>query len=247
MRILVLIRRVLLLLLICVPAVVLGEEWRVQVADPYIDIHTGPGRGYPVLNVAEQGAWVTLLKRRTQWIKVRTSRGQIGWVHRQQLARTLDETGSYVALEERSFQDFFRPRGELGVMVGELDNITSLTVHGGYAFTENLQLDLMWTEAAGSFASTRLINLGLQHHLYPRWRVSPYVLIGAGSVRVEPRTVLVESDTRSERGAHAGLGLRVYLTREFLLRTEYRNYVVLTTDNNNDEFEEWRTGFSVLF
>ena len=59
--------------------------------------------------------------------------------------------------------------------------------------------------------------------------------------------MLVESDTRSERGAHAGLGLRVYLTREFLLRTEYRNYVVLTTDNNNDEFEEWRTGFSVLF
>ncbi|MCC1496676.1 outer membrane beta-barrel protein [Alcanivorax sp. 1008] len=231
----------------CAPALVMAEEWRVQVADPYIDIHTGPGRGYPVFNVAEQGAWVTLIKRRTQWIKVRTPRGQTGWVHRQQLARTLDETGNYVALEERSLEDFFRPHGELGVMVGELDNTTSLTVHGGYAFTENLQLDLMWTEAAGSFANTRLINLGLQHHLYPRWRISPYVLIGAGSVRVEPRTVLVKSDIRSERGAHAGLGLRIYLTREFLLRTEYRNYVVLTTDNNNDEFEEWRTGFSVLF
>ena len=59
--------------------------------------------------------------------------------------------------------------------------------------------------------------------------------------------MLVKSDIRSDRGVHAGIGLRVYLTREFLLRTEYRNYVVLTTDNNNDEFEEWRTGFSVLF
>lgn len=241
------IRGFFLLLALACSGMVTAEEWRVQIADPYIDIHTGPGRGYPVFHVVEEGAWITLIKRRTQWIKVRTPRGQSGWVHRQQLARTLDESGSYVALEERKLEDFFRPHGEVGVMIGELDNITSLTVHGGYAFTENLQLDLMWTEAAGSFASTRLINLGLQHHLYPRWRLSPYVLIGVGDVRVEPRTVLVKSDIRSERGVHAGLGLRVYLTREFLLRTEYRNYVVLTTDNNNDEFEEWRTGFSVLF
>lgn len=240
-------RYMLLFFGLCCAAVVAAEEWRVQIADPYIDIHTGPGRGYPVFHVVEEGAWITLIKRRTQWIKVRSPRGQEGWVHRQQLARTLDETGSYVALEERTLEDFFRPHGEVGVMVGELDNITSLTVHGGFAFTENLQVDLMWTEAAGSFASTRLINLGLQHHLYPRWRISPYVLIGVGDVRVEPRTVLVQSDIRSERGVHAGAGLRVYLTREFLLRTEYRNYVVLTTDNNNDEFEEWRTGFSVLF
>jgi hypothetical protein len=241
------IRLVVLLFGLCGALTVSAQEWRVQVADPYIDIHTGPGRGFPVFHVVEEGGWITLIKRRTQWIKVRSPRGQEGWVHRRQLARTLDETGNYVALEERSLADFFRPHGEAGVMVGELDNITSLTVHAGYAFTENLQVDLMWTEAAGSFASTRMINLGLQHHLYPRWRASPYLLIGAGSVRVEPRNVLVKSDTRSERGAHAGVGLRVYLTREFLLRTEYRNYVVLTTDNDNDEFEEWRTGFSVLF
>lgn len=241
------IRLVVLLFGLCSVLTVSAQEWRVQVADPYIDIHSGPGRGFPVFHVVEEGGWITLIKRRTQWIKVRSPRGQEGWVHRRQLARTLDETGNYVALEERSLADFFRPHGEAGVMVGELDNITSLTVHAGYAFTENLQLDLMWTEAAGSFASTRMLNLGLQHHLYPRWRVSPYVLIGAGSVRVEPRNVLVNSNVRSERGAHAGVGLRVYLTREFLLRTEYRNYVVLTTDNDNDEFEEWRTGFSVLF
>ena len=127
------IRSLLLLLALCGSGIVLAEEWRVQIADPYIDIHTGPGRGYPVFHVVEEGAWITLIKRRTQWIKVRTPRGQLGWVHRQQLARTLDESGSYVALEERTLEDFFRPHGEVGVMIGELDNITSLTVHGGYA------------------------------------------------------------------------------------------------------------------
>ncbi|MFN3714847.1 MAG: outer membrane beta-barrel protein [Alcanivoracaceae bacterium] len=241
------IRGGLMMLLLLLVGAVEAKELRVQVADPYIDIHTGPGRGFPVFHVVEEGQWVVLIKRRTQWIKVRTPRGREGWVHRRQLARTLDETGGYVALEERSLSDYFRPHGEIGVMVGDLDGVTSLTVHGGYAFTENLQLDLMWTEAAGAFASTRLINLGIQHHLYPRWRLSPYVLLGAGHVQVEPRTVLVQPDVSSERGVHAGVGLRLYLTRGFLLRTEYRNYVVLTNDNDNDEFEEWRTGFSVLF
>jgi len=220
---------------------------RVQVADPYIDVHTGPGRGYPVFHVVEQGAWIEVIKRRTQWIKVRTPRGREGWVYRQQLARTLDETGEYVALEDVSQEDFFRRHGELAVMLGEFDGITSLTVSAGFAFTENLQLDLSWTEAQSELATNRLAALGLQHHLYPRWRFSPYVLIGTGMLDIEPRTVLVSPDTRSDRAVFAGLGVRAYLTRSFVFRTEYRNLLALTDSNDNDEFESWRAGFGVLF
>jgi hypothetical protein len=41
--------------------------------------------------------------------------------------------------------------------------------------------------------------------------------------------------------------VRAWLTRSFVFRTEYRNWVVLTDSNDNDEFEEWRAGFGVLF
>lgn len=220
---------------------------RVQIADPFIEVHTGPGRGYPIFHVVEQGAWVHVIKRRTQWIKVETPRGRTGWVYREQLARTLDETGEYVALEDTSLEDYFRRHGELGVMIGELDGITSLSVVAGFSFTENLQIDLSFTEAQGALASNRLTSLDLQHHLYPRWRVSPYLLMGTGMVDIEPRTVLVKPDIRSNREVHAGLGLRVYLTRSFVFRAEYRNFVVLTDSNDNDELEAWRTGFGVLF
>ena len=54
---------------------------RVTVAEPYLEMHTGPGRGYPVFNVVERGDEVELLKRRTEWFKVRDARGREGWVH----------------------------------------------------------------------------------------------------------------------------------------------------------------------
>jgi len=178
---------------------------------------------------------------------VRTPRGREGWLYREQLARTLDASGEYVALEDVSLEDYFRRHGELAVMLGEFDGITSLTVSGGFAFTENLQLNLSMTDAQSELASNRFFALGVEHHRLPRWRLSPYVLMGAGLLEIEPRTVLVSPDTRSDRAVFAGLGLRAYLTRSFVFRTEYRNLLALTDSNDNDEFESWRVGFGVLF
>jgi len=55
---------------------------RVLVADPYLELHTGPGRGYPIFDIAERGERVEILKRHTDWFKVRTARGREGRVSR---------------------------------------------------------------------------------------------------------------------------------------------------------------------
>ena len=46
---------------------------------------TGPGRGYPVFFVAARDEWVEIELRHTDWYKVRTAGGKLGWVHRSQL------------------------------------------------------------------------------------------------------------------------------------------------------------------
>ena len=74
-----------------------------QVAEPYLELHTGPGRGYPVFHVVAEGEWVSIIKRRTDWFRVRTDRGLKGWVNREQLAQTLDGAGV-----PRSFRDIVR-------------------------------------------------------------------------------------------------------------------------------------------
>ena len=53
-----------------------------QVTDPYIELRTGPGRGYPVFFVAARGEWIDIELRHTDWFHVRTDGGKVGWVHR---------------------------------------------------------------------------------------------------------------------------------------------------------------------
>ena len=56
---------------------------KILIADPFIELHTGPGRGYPVFHVIERGREVTIVKRRTDWFELRTDRGIEGWAPRE--------------------------------------------------------------------------------------------------------------------------------------------------------------------
>jgi len=70
----------MLLVLLAAPAVGAAREYlQVFVAQPYLELHTGPGPGYPVFNVVPREERVDVLYRRTDWFKVRTERGVEGW------------------------------------------------------------------------------------------------------------------------------------------------------------------------
>jgi uncharacterized protein YgiM (DUF1202 family) len=66
------------------PAERAADGERVQVADAFLELHTGPGRGYPVFHVAARGEWVAITLRHTDWFQVRTDKGVEGWVLRRQ-------------------------------------------------------------------------------------------------------------------------------------------------------------------
>ena len=58
---------------------------------------------------------------------------------------------------------------------------------------------------------------------------------------------LVEPDDRTDTAAYAGVGLRGYLTNRFLLQAEYRQFVVFTSRDDNEEIDEWTVGFTYFF
>ena len=92
------------------------EPRKILIADPFIELHTGPGRGYPIFHVVERGREVTIVKRRTDWFQLRTDRGLEGWAPREQMIATLEPTGEPLDLEEPARENYMSRRWQAGVI-----------------------------------------------------------------------------------------------------------------------------------
>jgi hypothetical protein len=219
----------------------------VVVADPFIELHTGPGRGYPVFQVIERGDEVALLKRRTEWFLVRTPAGREGWVPRAQLERTLEPTGERKRFRDPTLNDYAESRWEVGAMYGDFGGANVISTYGSYSLTPNLSLELWGSQVLGRFSNSYMLNANIVHLMFPEWRASPFFTLGTGVINTEPKATLVATEDRTDNLAHVGVGARAYLTRRFVLRAEYKSYVVFTSRDDNEEIREWKAGFSFFF
>jgi len=220
---------------------------QVVIDDPFIELHTGPGRGYPVFFVAERGEQIALLKRRTEWFKVQVARGQEGWVHREQLATTLNLDGELFEVPDVGIGDYAGRRWEVGALYGDFGGANAISTYGAFNFTPNLSGEVWVQQVLGRFSDSMVATVNIVHVMYPDWRASPYFTLGAGVIHTEPKATLVATVDRKDSLAQAGVGARVYLTRRFVFRAEYKAHVVLTSRDDNEEVREWKAGVSFFF
>ncbi|MEJ2589986.1 MAG: outer membrane beta-barrel protein [Candidatus Thiodiazotropha sp.] len=223
------------------------ENLRVEVAAPYIELHTGPGVTYPVDQVVERGEWVEVLKRRTDWFQVRTRRDHRGWVHLTEMQQTKTADGEPLQVGFFTLDDFRQREWEFGFLGGDMEGADLLSVYGGYHFNENLSAELSVSQATGNFSSEYLADVNLLSHPFPEWRYSPFFTLGSGVIRTQPNATLVQTEDRTDTTAHVGVGLHAYFTRRFFLRAEFRHYTVFTSRNDNEEFNQWKIGFGFFF
>lgn len=219
----------------------------VIIDDPFIEMHTGPGRGYPVFHIVEKGEEVLLIKKKTQWYKVKSPRGKLGWVHEDQMARTLTPAGENYETKTPDQEGFIARNFEAGFMSGDFDGATVLTLYSGWNWTENISAELSISQALGNVSDIQFANISFMHAPFPEWRVSPYFKLSAGKIQTKPRAILVFPEDREDEMLGIGFGARAYISRQFFLRAEYNSYTILTSRNDNDQVEEWKIGFSVYF
>jgi hypothetical protein len=219
----------------------------VVVADPFIELHTGPGRGYPVFHVVDRGGAIEILKRRTDWFKVRTEDHREGWVHRKQMVHTLQPTGEVTAFDDGSRESFTDHRWEAGVLAGDFGGASVISVYGAYSFNSSLSVELGASHVLGEFSNSYMATAGVTHVFVPEWRASPFVTLGTGVINTKPQASLGQADDRTDQVGYAGGGVRVYLTRRFMFRAEYRSYVLFTSRDDNEEIDEWKAGFAFFF
>ncbi len=237
----------LTLLLLAAPAHARREDPTVVVAEPYIEMRTGPGRGYPVFHVADRGATIAVIRQRTDWYQVRTDRDVDGWVHADALALTLAESGKPVELPRPGWQEFEGRRWETSIAFGDFDGASSISLAGAYRLSRHLSAELGASHITGDFSDGWLAAVRIIHTPFPEWRVSPFVMLGTGVLHVSPRTTLVSTEDRTDQMAQAGIGVRAWVSERFLFRAEYAGYTVFTSRDENEEVEEWKAGIAFYF
>ena len=95
---------------------------QLQVTDPYVELHTGPGRGFPVFHVVPRKEWIEIELSQSDWFKGRTLGGKLGWVQRQQLQTTLTAAGDVKTFRDVLLDDYLSRRVQLGAAWGQFNS-----------------------------------------------------------------------------------------------------------------------------
>jgi len=220
---------------------------QVQIADPYLELHTGPGIGYPVFHVAAREEWVEILLRHTDWFKVRTANGKVGWVTRAQLETTLTQAGAKKSFRDVLLDDYLLRKLELGMAWGRFKSEPMLKVHTGYRVSDTLSLEAAIGQVQGLYSGTDFWHVGLNVEPWSDKRLSPFFGVGAGRFKNVPNASLVSANTTNANLAHATLGLRYHIGDRFVLRTDYSLYTAFVSDVRSTEYRALTLGVSFFF
>jgi len=215
------------------------------VADPYLEMHSGPGRGFPVVYVIGRDELVTVIYSRTDWFKVRAPTGQEGWVRRADLARTLLATGEPAPIPP--YPDFSTRRWEVGAGYGVYNHENLVTAYGDFSLTPSLDIELVVQQAFGTLDNRYIASFGMRHTFIPEWKwFSPTAGLGAAYQYIED-VVPPAPLQKSNEMAYVSLGARGFITRRFMWRADWRHYVVFNDLNVYEDLEEWKLDLAVFF
>jgi hypothetical protein len=237
---------VLLLQALCVNFACAGERLlQLVVTEPFLEMHSGPGRGYPVVYVVGRDEVVTVLYSRTDWYKVRAPRGQEGWARRQELALTALPSGAPAPIPP--YPDFTSHRWEVGAGYGVYNRENLVTTYADFGLTDSIDIEAVVQQAFGTIDNRVVASIGLRHTFIPEWKwFSPTAGIGTAYQHIADKAPPAPLESNNQM-AYVSLGARGFITRRFMWRADWRHYVVFNNLNVYEDLEEWKFGLAVFF
>jgi hypothetical protein len=220
---------------------------RLQVAAPFLELHTGPGRGYPVFFAVERRQWITVELRRTDWFRVRAEGGQVGWVPRQQLETTLTETGATKALRDVLIDDYLGRRLEMGGAWGRFKSEPMLKLWLQYRLADTVGAEFTLGQVQGTFSGTDFWSLALTSEPWSDQRLSPFFAVGLGKFSNIPNASLVDAAPTNAKLAHATLGLRWHISERLTARLDWSLYTAMVADTRSIEYRAVTAGLAFFF
>lgn len=220
---------------------------RVQITDPYIELRTGPGRGFPVFHVAAKAEWIIIELRHTDWYKVRTGDDKVGWVNRKQLESTLTEAGGQKTFRDLVLDDYLNRRVQLGAAWGRFKSEPMLKLWTSYKLSDTLSIEGDLGQVQGLFSGSDFWHINLVAEPWSDKRLSPFFTLGFGQFKNFPNQSLVGALLTDAKHANAGIGVRYHLSDRFVLRADYTIYTAFIADTRSAEYKAFTAGLSFFF
>lgn len=218
-----------------------------KVIDPYLELHSGPGRGYPIFHVIEQDQDVTVHTRRTNWFYVSDRRNRQGWVKQEGLARTLAPTGLPAALPDIQHGDFLAQQGRIGFAFGQLGTSNMANVIVGYRLLSFLGAEVEYGQVFDDTSDG--VNYGGSILFEPikNWSFTPFISKGLSWQDWKNKVKgSVGDNTRSTKTEFTGVGMNYYIGYSFVVRAEFRK-IYFIGDEDSVSNSAWQVGFSSFF
>ncbi len=226
-------------------AAIVSEQ--LTVSDPFLEMRTGPGRGYPVFFVVARGQSVVVELRHTDWFKLRAEGGQQGWVHRKQLETTLTAAGSSKTFRDIALDDYLARRVQMGAAWGRFKSEPMLKVYASYKLSDTLSIEGDLGQVQGVFSGTNFWHAALHSKPWSDQRLSPFFGVGVGQFKNFPNLSLVGATNTDAKLAHAIVGARFHLSERFVLRADWAIYTAFVADQRSTEYRAVTAGVSFFF
>ena len=220
---------------------------RLQVVDEFLDLHTGPGRGYPVVFSVPRGDWVRIEQRYTDWFLVRSSEGRHGWVPRAQMEKTLTMAGVRKTFRDVLLDDYLHRRVEAGLGWGLFGSEPTAKFWASYRLSETMSTEFAFSQVQGVYSGSTLWHLNLMNEPWVDQRLSPFFAVGMGKFNNVPNRSLVGNSSVHVKLANVSLGVRYYLSERFVLRLDTSTYTAFVSDTRSGEYRAYGAGLSFFF
>ncbi|MEO7156682.1 MAG: SH3 domain-containing protein, partial [Vicinamibacterales bacterium] len=205
----------------------------VQISDPYIELRTGPGRGYPIFFVSPRNDWIEIELRHTDWFRIRTEDNKVGWVSRQQLESTLTAVGGTKSFRDVLLDDYLTRKVQLGAAWGHFKSEPMLKLWTSYRVSDTLSIEGTLGQVQGVFSGTDLWHIDVLIEPWSDHRISPFFAVGAGKFKNFPNLSLIGAADTNAKLAVARVGIRYYLTERFVMSADYSLYTSFISDQRS--------------
>jgi len=199
-----------------------------KVSASYVEIKSGPGKGYPIIYIAEKDELVDFTAVRTDWYQVRTEDGHFGWINKSDMPNQLEILDDSFEFTDEAKKVAARSKPiDIGFSSGIMNDepTVNLFIKRHQSYFMSLEAELGFTRGLNDRQD--YLAFSVLAHPFIEFTYQPHIIVGLGRMRVES----LDSTTNTryvDQGfmGKAGVGFTRNLSKRLNIRGDITQYSV---------------------